>query len=98
MARKGKEYWQKHVDNWNNCEDKSQHKFCKDNNLIQSTLMRWIEKLEHKVTPIKIGFPTITQEVKDPIVIEKSGFKIILPMNISPELFSIAIKEVGQCL
>jgi hypothetical protein len=95
MVRKNKDYWQDHINSWRN-SNQTPHRFCKENNLIQSTFMRWIEKLETKITPMKVEIPVIPKTNKE-IIIEGYGIKIILPYDIDSSLLSATIREVGRC-
>lgn len=95
MIRKNKDFWQKHIMNWK--ESKlSPHKYCTENNLIRSTFMRWVEKLDTKIIPIKLDIPTSLNTKKE-IIIEGHGLKITLPSDIAASLLSATIKEVGLC-
>ena len=95
MIRKNKDYWQKQISNWKE-SNQSPHKYCKKNGLIQSTFMRWVEKLEAKITPIKVDLP-VSPKVKKEIIIEGNRIKIILPSNIEISILSAIIREVRHC-
>ena len=58
--------------------------------------MRWVEKLEVKITPMKVELP-VTPSLNQEIIIEGNGVKVILPYNIDSLLLSATIREVGRC-
>lgn len=95
MVRKNKDYWQKQISNWKE-SNQSPHKYCKDNGLIQSTFMRWVEKLETKIIPIKVDLP-VRPNIKKEIIIEGNGVRVILPSDIDISILSASIREVGHC-
>ncbi|MCP4161082.1 MAG: hypothetical protein GY760_13500 [Deltaproteobacteria bacterium] len=95
MIRKTESYWKKHIENWK-ISELTVHQYCKNNGLVQSTLQRWIKKLDKRIIPIKIDLPE-QKNCPNNITIESPGIRISLPDTVDPALLLISIKEIKKC-
>ena len=72
----------KYLENWKS-SGLSGQEFCRKNKIKPTTFYSWLKTERKKNTPgmvkVNIDAPTITLNMADPIILEKSGWRITLP-------------------
>jgi hypothetical protein len=95
MSRKNHMFWEEHIKSWKHSKQ-SIHKYCKENNLIQSTFTRWMDNLNQKVVPVKLEIP-IDRNEDLRITIESNSIKITIPLTVENSRLQTIIREVQRC-